>query len=1362
MSAIALEAGTSAPLGASWDGRGVNFAVYSRHAEQIELCLFDAAGHREIARVPLPARSGDIWHGYLAGASPGLLYGYRAHGPDAPWLGHRFNPAKLLLDPYARELFGTFTWHDAVLGATPDGTPDRRDSAPYMPKCRVVVPLPRFGARAPDAAAELPRQSLHPRPPRPDTPWRDTVLYELHVRGFTLCHPEVPPALRGTVAALAEPAIVAHLHQLGVSAIELLPISAFIDEKHLVDRGLRNYWGYNPISFLAMHRAYLGEETIEAFVHTIDRLHEAGIEIVLDVVFAHTAEGDQAGPTLSFRGLDNAVYYRLAPATPGAPARYVDDTGCGNTLDFSQPAVVALALAALRYWAFEVGVDGFRFDLAPVLGRDRDGVFRAHAPLFEAIAADPDLCALKLIAEPWDMGAPGYFLGAFGAPFGQWNDRYRDGARRFWRGDRAARGEFATRLAGSADIFTHAARAPQASINFVTAHDGFTLADFTAYQAKHNEANGEHNRDGTDSNWSLNCGVEGDTAEPAILARRRRLRQSLLGTLLLSHGTPMLQAGDELSRSQRGNNNAYCQDNPTSWIDWSARGDALRDLRAFVQRAAALRRHLPLLRQTRFFDSHPLPAHPGYADIAWLRADGTPMTPADWNDDAAHAERAANTLLILLTDPAATAGACDQLLIACNADTRSRHVLLPAPARGTDWLCVLDSAAAPHQGAAALHAAGSWIELPDSTLIALVPRDAGPLTHDLGVTPGLARRARDAGVLDEYADIDGTRRQVPAQTLERLIAAAMGASPVTAAAAATHLLAASQGPPPACWLPAGLAKAPGRWALSAQIYSLRSAQSWGIGDYDDLAHLVELAAQAGADGVLLSPVHALSLTRPDCASPYAPSDRLMLNVLLISVPRAAGCEPPERYRRFIERDDVRAELVRLENAPLIDYAAVAALKLGALALLHEAFAARHLGTAPSALGAAFLRFRETAGTALRDYTVFEALNESLARQHGRHLPWSQWPQALRDPRSTDVETFAATHASRVEFFAYLQWLAWRQWRHASARARRAGMSLGLITDLALGADCDSAETWRWPGLAALEVELGAPPDAFSPKGQRWGAPPWRPRRLAELDYAPFDALLAAAMRGAGAIRLDHVMGLMRQFWLPREDTAAQGGYVAYPFDALLARVALASRHYRCAVIGEDLGNVPPGLRERLAQACILGCRVVYFERASDGRFVPAQDFTPLSAVSIATHDLPTVAGFLGGADIDEREARGLYESPGQAASARAERADAVACLRRALAPHGLPQEGPQPDAEAFARALHRFLAASGSRLAIVQFDDVAGVRRQANLPGWGDAAPNWRQRLPQSLEALAHDGRFGELASIFSVRSNSPDGPGAV
>ncbi|HMU50760.1 MAG TPA: glycogen debranching protein GlgX [Geminicoccaceae bacterium] len=581
------------PLGATVGGEGVNIAVASAHATRIELCLFDGAG-RETRR-DLPARTGDIWHGYFPDLRPGQAYGLRAHGPFAPERGHWFDPSKLLLDPYAKQLTGRFAWTEANRGGRESLG---HDTAAFMPKAVITDPA-----------------EFTPLPPGPVIPWTETIVYEAHVKGLTKRHPALPEAWRGTYLGLARPEVLDHLIKLGITAVELLPVWAFLDERRLVAMGLRNYWGYNPVAMLAPEPRYAVADPVAELRAAIAALHGAGIEVVLDVVLNHTAESDADGPTLSWRGLDNTAYYRL-----GEEGFLVNHTGCGNTFDLSKPWALRLAMDALRHWATAYGVDGFRFDLGAVLGRDSRDHFDADGPFLQAIRQDPLLSRLKLIAEPWDIGAYGYRLGGFPQPFAEWNDRFRDPVRRFWRGDEGIVPELAARLLGSADLFEHGRRAPWSSLNFVASHDGFTLADLGTYAHKHNEANGEHNRDGHGDNHGLNHGIEGPTDDPAVLEARARHRKALLATLLLSQGTPMLLMGDELGHSQRGNNNAYCQDSPISWLDWDKIDESLL---AFVRRLVALRRDHSGLRRDRFLHG---------ADACWLDERGHPMTARQWRE----------------------------------------------------------------------------------------------------------------------------------------------------------------------------------------------------------------------------------------------------------------------------------------------------------------------------------------------------------------------------------------------------------------------------------------------------------------------------------------------------------------------------------------------------------------------------------------------------------------------------------------------------------------------------------------------------------------------------------------------------------
>ena len=609
--------GRPAPQGAHWDGEGVNFAVFSEHAERVELCIFDENGRRELQRIPLVERTDQVWHCYLPEARPGMLYGYRVHGPYKPEEGHRFNPHKLLLDPYARNIVGTLKWSDAAFGYTVghkrgDLSFDRRDSAGAMPKCKIIDSMFTWGGDR-----------------SPGIPWHSMVVYELHVRGFTMQHPDVPQPLRGTYAGLATAPVIDYLKRLGVTTVELMPVHAFIDDRTLVAKGLRNYWGYNTIGFFAPEARYSASGKVNEFKTMVKTLHSAGIEVILDVVYNHTAEGNELGPTLCFRGVDNASYYRLKQ---DERRFYMDYTGCGNTLDMQHPRVLQLLMDSLRYWVTEMHVDGFRFDLASALARELHEVDRLGA-FFDILRQDPVLSRVKLIAEPWDLGEGGYQVGNFPTGWAEWNDKYRDTIRAYWRGDGGLIGEFARRLTGSSDLYGASGRRPHASINFVTAHDGFTLRDLVSYEHKHNEANLEDNRDGSDNNISWNCGVEGPSDDPAIVACRAQQSRNFLATLLLSQGVPMLLAGDEIGRTQQGNNNAYCQDTPLSWVDWTA-SEANQRLLEFARRMIALRNQHPVFHRRHFFQGRTLHGGGG-KDIAWLKPDGTEMAQQEWEHDFA-------------------------------------------------------------------------------------------------------------------------------------------------------------------------------------------------------------------------------------------------------------------------------------------------------------------------------------------------------------------------------------------------------------------------------------------------------------------------------------------------------------------------------------------------------------------------------------------------------------------------------------------------------------------------------------------------------------------------------------------------------
>ncbi|MGD9544452.1 MAG: glycogen debranching protein GlgX [Methylocystis sp.] len=1356
--------GAPEPLGVTPDESGANVAVFSAHAEAIELCLFDDADV-EIARIKLPARSGDVFHGYFEGLREGQRYGFRAHGADAPDIGHRFNPAKLLVDPYALALDRPFALHPALFGF---GDTAQSDSAAHAPKAIVTKPI-------------------HAHAPRPKHRWRDTIIYELHVKGFTAIHPGIPQEMRGTFAALGHEAAIAHLKRLGVTTLELLPCAAWIDERHLPPLGLSNYWGYNPIAMMAPDpRLAPGgwREVREA----VAALHDAGLEVILDVVFNHTGESDEFGPTISFRGLDNASYYRLADDR----AHYVNDSGCGNVLDCGHSHVVRLVMDALRAWTLYAGVDGFRFDLATTLARGPSG-FDPHAPLLSALLQDPITRDLKLIAEPWDVGPGGYRLGAFPEPFAEWNDRYRDSARRFWRGDCGGVAELATRFSGSQDLFSR--RRPSRSVNFVVAHDGFTLRDLVSYAHKHNEANGEENRDGADHNLSWNNGVEGASKDVAINAARAQDVRNLLATLLFSRGTPMLAMGAELGMTQSGNNNAYAQDNAISWIDWTGADDQLIETTA---KLVALRKRHHALRQDRFLEGVPHDATL-IADVEWLRPDGAPMREDDWrNGDA-------QTLI------AALYAEGDRVIIVLHRGA-DEIIVRPPPARDSHgWRLAFTSTKAN-----ASECVDASLSVTARSVALLVEeksasrRSAAPASEEI-----LSRLAEAAGIERQWRDVDGALHDTPRETICALLAqlgfpagaldvardslarlsdfrdrqvlpahfstredapftlrlaagdarrprwivvtredGSQSRIPLRAENAASitwrgldgrrcdgvearlpplpagrHRLSLDSGEvcalavaPANCFLPDGARR---QFGLSAQLYSLRRAGDQGIGDFSSLAELARVGAKAGAALVAINPLHALFAQDRARVSPYYPSDRRFLDPLYIDI-----AEMQDALGAPTAFDAQAAGALRA--AAEVDYMAVHGLKMAALERAFEGFLDLLRRQPDAAPAASFSRFVAQGGATLARFCLFEAISEARNGQS-----WRMWPQELREGRDGALFAFASEHESRVRFHQFLQWLADAQFARAAQDARAAGLSLGVCRDLAIGAAPDGAERWRSAGTFIDGFAIGAPPDAFSQEGQNWGLPPPNPIKIEKDGGAEFAALLRANMRHAGALRIDHVMGLARLFVIPDGDKPAAGAYLRFPFETLVGQLALESLRAACVVVGEDLGTAPWGFRERIADAGALSYRVLWFERSGESFAAPAH--YPRNAMAcVSTHDLPTIEGWWAAADIAEKEALSLIVPAAADAACAARRAEKDALLEalRAQALIDPARPSSRPFDDALAQALHAFIARTPALLAMAQLDDLAGEIAAINLPGTDRERANWRRRLPVAIDAL--------------------------
>jgi isoamylase len=716
-----LREGRPFPLGATWDGLGVNFALFSANATKVELCLFDLNGEKELERISLPEYTDEVWHGYLPEARPGTVYGYRVHGPYEPDEGHRFNPNKLLLDPYARQLVGSLEWNDALFGYTighadRDLSFDERDSAPFNHKARVIDPAFTWGESR-----------------RIRWPWRRTTIYEAHVKGFSRLNRGVPEELRGTFSGLGHFESMDYLRRLGITSLELLPVHAFVDDRYLVEKKLRNYWGYNTIGFFAPEPRYMATPFANEFKEMVNHIHAAGMELILDVVYNHTAEGNEGGPTLSFKGIDNASYYRL----PEKRRHYINDTGTGNTLNLSHSRVLQMVGDSLRYWAVEMGVDGFRFDLATILAREPYG-FDEGGGFLDSCRQDPVLSGLKLIAEPWDVGPGGYQVSRFPPGWAEWNDRYRDTVREYWRGDDGKIAEVATRMAGSADMFNRRGRRPWASVNFITAHDGFNLNDLVSYNDKHNEANGEDNRDGHSNNHSLNYGIEGPTDDPAIVAVRERQRRNFLATLLLSQGTPMILAGDEIGRTQHGNNNVYAQDNEINWIDWAAMGETGGELLEFTRSLIRLRATHPVLQRDRFLTGWHNPDSET-RDVTWLTPDATEMTEGHWTDPRA---KCFGMMIDGRAQPTGLKqpGTDETLLIVLNAHHDVVNFKLPSVNEGVQWLRLCDTNDPKLNGSTAYAFGDVYLVTGRSLLLFLLQREGASKAGSRGGRETRSRR----------------------------------------------------------------------------------------------------------------------------------------------------------------------------------------------------------------------------------------------------------------------------------------------------------------------------------------------------------------------------------------------------------------------------------------------------------------------------------------------------------------------------------------------------------------------------------------------------------------------------------------------
>jgi glycogen operon protein len=1401
-----ISEGAPEPLGVMLDAEGVNVAVFSAHAEAIEFCLFDERGDVELERFRLPFRTGNVFHAHIGDLNEGARYGLRAHGPFDPHRGHRFNAAKLLVDPYAVALDRPFSLHASMFAFAEDDPShdlsiDSTDSAPFTPKGIV--------SRIPSAKTNS-RQRIQ---------WRDTIIYELHVRGFTKLHPGVPEELRGTFAGLAHDAAIAYLARLGVTTIELMPCAAWVDEPHLATIGLTNYWGYNPIAMMAPDPRLAPGGWAEVSA-AVARLHDAGFEVIVDVVLNHSGEGDALGPTLSLRGLDNATYYRL-PAED--KRRYVNDSGCGNVLALDRAPVLRYAMDALRAWVDYGGVDGFRFDLATALARGESG-FSADAPMLAAIAQDPDLRELKLIAEPWDIGPGGYQLGSFPALWGEWNDRFRDAARRFWRGDDIGVSELTTRVAGSSDLFPRHGR-PSRSINFITAHDGFTLADLVSYEQKHNEANGEGNRDGTNENFSWNNGVEGETSDLDILASRKRDQRNLLATLVLARGTPMLSMGMELAHSQHGDNNAYAQDNGLAWINWDKADESLVE---FAAQLIALRKAHGAVRQDLFLSGEPGDASL-IPDVEWLRFDGAPMQDADWRDG-----RAATLIASLYASDEA-----DRVMVIYHRGAEDVVVTPPQARPAYHWVACLDTSL--NDGALpAQEESGAFRIAARSIAILCEARSHGRRRESAIPDDMLRTLTQAAGVSMQWWDIEGGVHNVPPETYQSLLKA-LGLCARTLTEGRESLarlseridrrllpesklirededlvlrIAMNKGRTPLglviaredgsqerirltanapqdvrwrgvdgrmsrgvmarlprqplgrhrimienadnsvcrltiapcrCYLPRE-ALEQGAFGLSAQLYSLRRGGDQGVGDFTTLAQLSEAAAARGATLIAINPLHALFSQNRERASPYYPSDRRFLDPIYIDLLACRDVVDETAWSCALAAE--QASIDALAYATDVDYPRVSGVKRRVLERLFVAFDDFAHRRPEQASVAAFNRFIEAGGEALWRFACFETISEIRMGED-----WRVWPIELREGQGAALQAIARECLRRLRFHSFLQWLCDRQFRDAASRASSAGLHLGFCRDLAVGSAPDGAECWSNRDRFIDGFSIGAPPDPFSRDGQVWGLAPPNPLAWRDDGCAAFSELISANMRHAGALRIDHVMGFARLFLVPDGARAAQGAYLSYPFDDLLGQMALESARAKCFVVGEDLGTVPSGLREKLDGANVLRYRVLWFEREGQAFAAPSH-YSRKAMACVSTHDLPTLAGWWAGEDIAEKTLLGLL-SQDDAQLAKSARATDKRELLAALRAEDLIDDAKHPAApfdDELAGAIHAFIARTPCWLAMAQVEDLAGETVAVNLPGTDRERANWRRKIADELAQTLESTR--SRAILACLRRN--------
>lgn len=1348
--------GTPEPLGTNITPKGVNFAIYSKNATAIEICTYSEHTQEETGRYILPFKTDNVYHAHIEGIAEGTLYGIRAYGEYAPEKGMYFDPDKLLLDPYATNLTGPIKLCKEMI--------DKGDTSHLMPK------------------AIISRHKNAKEMPIKVTPEK-RVVYEMHVKGFSKNNKKIPEELRGTFLGLCHPSSIKYLKNLGINTVEILPPTTWVDEGHLAGHNLTNYWGYNPIAFMAPDPklAPNGWDDVRTCVET---LYENGIETIIDMVFNHTGEGDEKGPTVCFRGLDNATYYRMTEE-----GFFVNDAGTGNILDADESIVRRLVIDTLQTWKKLGGVHGVRFDLGSVLGRHKDG-FNKYHPLLMQINDDRIIRNMVLISEPWDCGMGGYQLGNFPGNFSEWNGEYRDVMRSFWRGDEVSLGSFVQYFCGTQNLYYN--KCPTASVNFINAHDGFTLYDLVSYTQKHNDANGEENRDGHNDNISWNNGQEGETEDLNIIEARKKDMRALMTILLLSRGMPMFPMGSEIAHSQGGNNNAYCQDNEISWLNFE---NADNDLYNFVKYLIKVRKKNPAFNKNAFFTGTPHD-HQAYKDIEFFNIDGSHLNNNDWDNPKGQ------SIGIIITEDEISK---NRIYLLINRSNKTLEAKLPMTRNNMDWQVIIDTNEPLNNSVV-------------TDVFNIVPRSIVVLSETINKNKenpkpkeeDLNHLATLLGINLDWYDISGNQTLVPYETKQSIIEA-MGykaqtqqdvieaihrfsrkyeqritphyiafdedeeitievklpiyiPKPTGLVTVVDENYSESKRPieiinqyqqtvsngqvinvfvvklpkfdvgryviwldenrktkmtiaPRKAYLPPHLENGGSIFGLSTQLYAQKRRNDQGIGDFTTLSQIIKKSQEKGCDVIAVNPFHMLFNNNRYMVSPYYPSDRRFIEPLYIDINKLGYNGP------------------NINDNDIVDYDAVWKVKNEFLSQYFE----------ENKKCKEFALYAKLNSEFNSDFAIFCAIAEVYG--------FGKIPEDLWHKSAKAIKEFKKNYKNKILYYSYMQFIAEKQLKEAADYARN--MKVGILRDLAVGSSPDGAEKWHLGKNCTKEASIGAPPDPLGPNGQNWGLPPILPLHIIKSAGKHYIDLFQSNMKYAGGLRIDHVMGLMRQFWVPKHKSGKNGAYVNFPFKQLLCELKLESQRNKCLIIGEDLGTVPEGFSEKMQNMNILSYKVLIFEKNGDN-FKAPNEYVSHAFTCIGTHDVPPIRGWWEGTEIAERKELGILDE-NQFNDAMSYRNFEKTKLIEALKNQGLiPQDkiidfSAEIDDETVI-ALYAFIGRTPSLIKIAQLKDLAEQKISLNLPGTDKERPNWRYKIKKPIDEIFADELsnriFGVLGSV--------------